>query len=207
MKHNANNLEKMPAHARLAEYIPEWQELFQQLSYNSILEPTTTTVTELYRIIKKSKHLAKQIINTIRCTRQEEWRNAKNHYIRIGKYGNITRMINPKALTGPTASNVFPTIKGVPGRKTISDEERQEASILTHSMWMANPPGVKNCHFLTTIEDDVGPNGILIDPNKPFETESQYQYLDAQLESIEDHEIIERIHIAHRRFTRTLQTD
>jgi hypothetical protein len=107
-------------------------------------------------------------------------------------------MINPKALTGPTASNVFPTIKGVPGRKTISDEERQEASILTHSMWMANPPGVKNCHFLTTIEDDVGPNGILIDPNKPFETESQYQYLDAQLESIEDHEIIERIHIAHR---------
>jgi hypothetical protein len=69
MKHNANNLEKMPAHARLAEYIPEWQELFHQLSYNSILEPTTTTVTELYRIIKKSKHLAKQIINTIRCTR------------------------------------------------------------------------------------------------------------------------------------------
>jgi len=77
-------------------------------------------------------------------------------------------------------------------------KDKRLASLHIQCGWLT-PPGVKNCHFLTTIEDDVGPNGILIDPNKPFETESQYQYLDAQLESIEDHEIIERIHTAHRR--------
>ncbi len=85
--------------------------------------------------------------------------------MRIGRFGHIARMINPKSRSGPTASKSYPIIKGEPGRKALSDYERKEASIMTHTMWMANPPGGKNCHFLDIAHDEVGPNSIDIHPN------------------------------------------
>jgi hypothetical protein len=47
-------------------------------------------------VIKKIK----QILHTLQHIRHEEWLNAKMHYIRIGKYGAIARMMNPNEKTG-----------------------------------------------------------------------------------------------------------
>ncbi len=80
--------------------------------------------------------------------RQEEWRNAKPHYIRIGKIGNIARMLNPKNRSGPVACSSYPTKPGKPSKKARNDEERVKASILTHNAWMSDPHGKKKCHFI-----------------------------------------------------------
>ncbi len=79
----------------------------------------------------------------IKTIRHEEWRQAKNHYIRIGKHGNIARMFNPKSRTGPTACNVFPIIKGEKGKKAILNQERKDASILTHTMFLKSVKLIK----------------------------------------------------------------
>jgi len=65
----------------------------------------------------------------------------------IGWFGHIAPMRNPKSRSGPTASKSYPIIRGEPGRKALSDYEKKEASIMTHTMWMANPPGEKTATF------------------------------------------------------------
>jgi hypothetical protein len=39
----------------------------------------------------KAKKILQNILHPTKLVRTEEWKNAKNHYIRIGKYGNIAR--------------------------------------------------------------------------------------------------------------------
>jgi len=195
-----NNTERRPAYERLATVIPKWRHIFHiRESYNNATMQMDDTSKVWYRAIKQSKSLIKSTILLIKSTRHEEWKRAKNHYIRIGKHGNIARMINPKARTGPSACNVFPTIKGKQGKKAISNQERKDASIMTHTMWTANPPGNKNCHFLTLTNDDIGPNGIIIDAEKPFDDEAQQLYLDGPLDEKVDPEIAARIRQAHQK--------
>jgi hypothetical protein len=71
----------------------------------------------------KDNDITNKIIGTIKHIRYEELRNAKAHYICIGKYGNIARMINPKQRCGPVAGNFYPTLPGEPIRRTINDYE------------------------------------------------------------------------------------
>ena len=82
-------------------------------------------------------------------------------------------MTNPKIRSGPVASNTYPTKPGGMVKKSTNDEERREASILTHTVWMNNPLGVKNCHFIDILEDEVGPQGVSIQPNKQFDSDAQ----------------------------------
>ena len=103
-------------------------------------------------------------------------------------------MTNPKPKSGPVAGSLYPIKPGDPIRKAINDEERKEATILTHSAWMDDPPGSKNCHFLDIIEDDVGPNGITIDPSKTFDEEAQWKYLEGVLQEKVDQETATKIH-------------
>jgi hypothetical protein len=64
---------------------------------------------------------------------------------------------------------------------------------------MGNPPGGKNCHFLDTIEDQVGPHGVNINLNKPFDDEACWQYLKGTLHEKVDQETAARIKYAHQR--------
>jgi hypothetical protein len=86
-----------------------------------------------------------------------------------------------------------------PVRKAINDEERKEASTLTHSMWMDDPPGIKNCHFLDITKDDIGPYGISIHAEKTFNEDAQWKYLEGMLEEKLDNETATRVNIAHQR--------
>jgi hypothetical protein len=139
-----------------------------------------------------------RILHMLQHIRHEEWINAKMHYIRIGKYGAIARMMNPKERTGPTPSNTFPMKPGEPVRQAITDEERIQASTATHEMWIGDPPGKKNCHFLDIINDDVGPHGITINPERIFDDEAQWKYLEGLLYEKCDNEVAERenLHMA-----------
>jgi len=131
--------------------------------------------------------------------RQEEWRNAKTHYIRIGKIGNIARMLNPKNRSGPVACSSYPTKPGELSKKARNDEERVEASILTHKAGMSNLPGKKNCHFIDIIEDSVGPNGVNINTEKVFDDAAQWNFLEDMLKNKVDEEMVERISFAHKK--------
>jgi hypothetical protein len=70
-------------------------------------------------------------------------------------------MTNPKYHCGPTAGSSYPTKPGEATRKAINGKERKEATILSHTAWMNNLPGIKNCHFIDTEKDEVGTNGVL----------------------------------------------
>jgi hypothetical protein len=47
---------------------------------------------------------------------------------------------------------------------------------------MNNPPGIKNCHFIDTEKDEVGTHGVSIHPNRIFDDDAQWKYLDGLLE-------------------------
>jgi len=177
------NITRAPARTQLREYSSQWQETVGQLQVTFPLFFSDENMKTWHRLIKKGKYLSKKTGRMEKQTKKEEWKMAKNYYIRIGKHGHIARMINPKNRTGPTACNFYPTLQGVPGKKAITDEERQEASIITHTMWMANPPGGKNCHFLDITQDEVGPNGVSICADKLFDEDAEWQYLNGPLDS------------------------
>jgi hypothetical protein len=138
-------------------------------------------------------------METINQVRQEEWRNAKTHYSHLGKYGHIARMVNPKTGKGQTASNTFPIMPNEAVRKGINNEERKEASIITHTMWMDDPPGIKNFYFLDITKNEIGPNGISIHAEKTFNEDAQWKYLEGILEEKLDNETATRVNIAHQR--------
>jgi hypothetical protein len=108
-------------------------------------------------------------------------------------------MTNPKPRTGPIAGSQYPSKPGEHIRLAVNDHERRQASLLTHSTWIGDPPGRQNCHFLDKTEDDVGPCGISINPDKPFDQEAQWKYLDGLLQDKVDNFTAERIIHAHQR--------
>lgn len=131
--------------------------------------------------------------------RQKEWTNSKIHSIRIGQYGSIARKTNPKPRNGPTANSSYPTIAGQPGTPAINDRERKEASLKTHEMWMSNPPGTKNCHFLDITADAIGPNGITVNPEKEFDAIAAAQYLKGTLNEMVCEDTVKRIKLTHEK--------
>jgi hypothetical protein len=149
--------------------------------------------------------LLKDTTKTIQRIRQDESRNAKNHYIRIGKNGQITNMINPKSQSGPVASNMYPSKPCETIRYATNSEECKEVSIITHTDRMADPPGKKNCHFIDLKSVEVGPHGVHINHSKPFTVEAQWKYLDGMLEDQVDEHTAERIKLAHQRLQKLFE--
>jgi hypothetical protein len=117
-------------------------------------------------------------------------------------------MTNPKIQSGPVASSTYPTKPGEIVKKATNDKERRKASILTHRM--NNPPGVKNCHLIDILEDEVGPQGVPIQPNKQFDSDAQWNYVEGLLEEKVDIETATPITHAHHRLPelfRQIKTD
>ena len=108
-------------------------------------------------------------------------------------------MTNPKSRSGPVAGRFYPTTPGEPIRRALNDMERKEASIQTHAMWMSDPPGTKNCHFLDITADTVGPHGINVKPEKIFDSDSEWQYLEGMLTDKVSTEIAEQVRMAHQK--------
>jgi len=115
-------------------------------------------------MIKVSRRLMDSIIKV----RTIEWRNSKLYSRRIGKTGDLAKMINPKWRSGPITNNTFPTKPGEAIQYAVTQEERKAATINTHLNWTKNSPGKSNFHFLETVCDEVGPTGIKINPEKMF---------------------------------------
>jgi len=90
-------------------------------------------------------------------------------------------MVNPKSRSGPIAGKLYPTKPSEPPRQAINDHERMEASLLTHNIWIDDPPGLINCHFLEKTVDSVGPQGVSINPDKPFDDGAEWNYLKGLL--------------------------
>jgi hypothetical protein len=66
-------------------------------------------------------------------------------------------------------------------------------------MWMDNPPGAKNCHFIDITEDEIGPNGVSIHADREFNKDAQWKYLEGMLEDRLDDEVVARMNNAHQR--------
>ena len=60
---------------------------------------------------------------------------------------------------------------------------------------MDNPPGAKNCHFIDTIHNKVGPRGVNIVADKEFDEEAEWQHLEGMLNSQVTEEIADRVRI------------
>jgi hypothetical protein len=150
-------------------------------------------------ITKRIKKQLKIILRIVQQIRLEEWSISKTHLICIGKYGQISRMAIPKTRNGPIAGSFYPTKQGEPIRRAINDIQRKEASILTHTMWMDNPLGAKNCHFLDIINDEIGPHGVSINHEKIFDADAEWNYLEALLATKVNEETSGKIHLAHQK--------
>jgi len=192
-------LAKTSAHERLANMTTLWNEIWHRIQLTESNSLSPRSLRALYKDMRKAKKRIKAITRTITQIRQNEWRSAKNHYMRIGKYGNIANMINSKDQSGPTACKTFPTDPGNPIQYAVSDHERKEATILTHTAWVSDPPGNQNCHFLDLVKDEIGPTGVNVSADKVFDANAQWNYLDGILENKYDAEIVDRIRYAHQR--------
>jgi len=201
----AKHLSKLPGYQKLTALTSSWSHLYQQIKHYCTIPLSSQKLHEMYTTLIKGRKIIKQIKATLAKTRQEEWKNAKNHFIRIGKYGNIARMINQQNRSGPVASKAYPSKPGEPVRLAITDEERKEASIITHTAWMGNPQGAQNCHFLDLTYDDIGPTGVTVRPDKEFDAAAQWKYLDGLLEDMVSSDIEERIKIAHQRLPKLFE--
>jgi hypothetical protein len=189
----------LSGYARLTHIIAPWQEVFYELEHDIKDHPFSVWLQEVHRIFSKAKRLLRDITKTILQTRRSEWQNAKIHYIRVGKHGKIARMINLKPRSGPTASKMYRTKPGEAIKPAISIEECKEATILMHTSWMANPPGVQNCHFLDIISDNTGHCGVKVNSRKQFDIKAQWQYLEGMLEERVDAQTADRIKEVHQR--------
>lgn len=168
---------------------------------------TLNDLSEWHFIAKKAKKQIRTLIQTTQHLRQDEWINSKNHAICIGKIGAIVRMMNPKSRKGPIASKIYPAKPNEPVRRAVNDRERKEATLLTHQMWMDNPPGLKNCHFIETTNYQVGINGVRIEPDKEFDENAEWKYLEGILSLKTDEQIAERIRLAHKKTTCIISSD
>ena len=77
-------------------------------------------------------------------------------------------------------------------------------------MWMSDPPGRKNCHFLDCASDDIGPHTVNVNPDKAFDEEVERLYLDGMLNEKVSAEIVTRIKLAHHKLPelfRRVKTD
>jgi len=157
----------------------KWIKQIDRLKFSYPM--TLPNLRNTHNITKQAKRQIKTIIRTIQYVRQEEWIKSKNHLIRIGKFSSIVNMVNPKSRSGPIAGKLYPTKPSEPPRQAINDHERMEASLLTHNIWIDDPPGLINCHFLEKTVDSVGPQGVSINPDKPFDDGAEWNYLKGLL--------------------------
>jgi hypothetical protein len=139
---------KLPKDSYVQNQNEQWQRLLKKLEIDQYATLPRSKIKQLYRTTKSIKKLIKAILKTIQQIRQDEWINSKTYLIQIGKFGQIARMTNPKARSGPVAARFYPTKPNEPVRKAINDIERKEASLQTHALWMNDPPGGKNLSFL-----------------------------------------------------------
>jgi len=176
-----DTVEKLPRDRYLKNQNEQWQKLLKKLVINQYATLPRSKIKQIYRTTKSVTKLIKAILKTIHQIRQDEWTNSKTFLIQIGKFRQIARMTNPKARTGPVAARFYPTKPNEHVRKAFNDIERKEASLQTHALWMNDPPGRKNCHFLDTTYDEIGPNGINIVTDREFDNNTEWQYLEGML--------------------------
>jgi len=201
-KNEETNTEKTTKYILLHSKSIQWQNLLNEFNIERSDSPTQNIVKRWYKVAKQSKNLIFSILRNIQQIRNEEWCNAKNHHIRIGKYGSVVRT---KKQSGPVAGRLYPTKPGEPIRRALNDTERKDASIKTHNLWMDNPPGRKNCHFLDIINDDIGPHGVSVNPNKKFDAEVEWNYLEGLLSEKVNEDIANRIMVAHQKLPKLFQ--
>ncbi len=132
--------EKITKDRYLQNQNEQWQNLLEKIEIDPYTTLSRSKIKQLYRNTKRIKKLIKAILRTIQQIRQDEWTNSKAYFIQIGKFGQIARMTNSKARTGPVAARFYPTKPNEPVRKAINDIERKEASLQTHALWMNDPP-------------------------------------------------------------------
>jgi len=70
---------------------------------------------------------------------------------------------------------------------------------------MNDPPGAQNCHFIDIEQDEVGINGVTINPNKEFDAEAEWKYLEGALLEKTNPEITERVRAAHKKLPNLFQ--
>ena len=190
---------RISKHAYLDQQVLYWQDLLQEFPTTPVAGLSISQAKQWYASILSAKQQIKSIQSNLQRMQSEEFSNAKAHSIRLGQYGPIARMTNPKPRSGPVAGSLFPTKPGEPIRRAINDHERQEASTTTHTMWMNDPPGTQNCHFLEKVFDDLGPRGINVMPEKVFNAEAEWKYLEGILADKLDDDIANRVRSAHHK--------
>jgi hypothetical protein len=77
-------LAKTPKYAHLATELTQWEDIIEPLCTTVIPDDSNKQSKEWYKILVKARCALQKITCTIKQVRYEEWRNAKNHYIRIG---------------------------------------------------------------------------------------------------------------------------
>ena len=138
---------RLPKYLYLAQQTEHWQEIISEFPVEHISRLTNAQVKKWYLSLQQAAKHLKCMISNLQRIRQDDYNNEKKHSIRIGKHGAIARMTNPKPRSGPVAGSFYPTKPGEPIRRAVNDNERKEASLLAHTMWMDDPPGKQNCHF------------------------------------------------------------
>jgi hypothetical protein len=125
---------KESKHIVLIKQTECWRNIIGNFPSDDISTLSSSQGNQWYTSLRRAAHHLQSITANLQRIRNNEFSNAKNHLIRIGKYSPIARITNPQRRSGPVAGSFFPTKPGEPIRRAFNDNERKEASTLAHSM-------------------------------------------------------------------------
>ena len=119
----AEKLQAQPKYIKLQRLSERWEKRLDKISLKSSNDINVASIKYWTRQAGHAKKLLNNFLTTLNQIRQNEYNSAKNHFIRIGQYGPIARMTNPKPRSGPTASSYYPIKNGEPIRRAVNDRE------------------------------------------------------------------------------------
>ncbi len=103
----------------LQKQLEKWILIMESFSDTETSSPSRENIKHWYHISIRASRATRNIIGTLQRVRQQEWIHSKNHLIRIGKFGMVAKMINPKPKSGPTAGKFYPSKLNEPPRYAI----------------------------------------------------------------------------------------
>jgi len=78
---------KVPKYLRLKNTTEKWNNLMEEFCTDIDILIAREKIKQWYYQTLRAKQILKNIVHKTKLIRQEEWRNAKTHYIRIDKIG------------------------------------------------------------------------------------------------------------------------
>ena len=149
-------------------------------------EPSEYNETWLQWIVETNSN-AKSLVKRLKRV-AAVYKDKRIHFeARMNRIGSLSRMLLPKARQQPEGHPFIQDENTGEWKRCETNAEILKGTEQVHSNWMGKSKAKRECHYLSMAEDDVGPCGVIIEPDRPF-TEESIKELIAEPEKMSEEE-------------------